>query len=126
MNGDRKREKPNLLVRGENLLLIDHSLALPVFLWGADVVDPPSALYPEETVRAHCTFDAVRDQGRAFGRVHSSWGNGITTADLGRIREAIPSTWERRPGDLDKVFNFLSGRPGAFPNIAADLVRIVR
>ena len=47
LNGDRTAQKPNLLVQGNQLLLIDHSLALPVHIPG-NLTRDPNPLLPEK------------------------------------------------------------------------------
>jgi hypothetical protein len=125
INGDRKREKPNLLWRGERTLAIDHSFALPVHLWTDEqIADSP--LFPEGEVRQHCTFRALADQGCGFNRVLARWAETITETELDRLRGWIPATWERRPGDLDRVFRFLRERSEKAAAISLDLRRILR
>lgn len=124
INGDRKREKPNLLWRGENLLMIDHSLALPVHIWADEEVDQ-SPLFPEAEVRAHCVFAALQGKELEFRSFFDHWPIRMEDADLARLRSWIPESWERRAGDLDKILRFLQHRPRRFMDIAADLRRVV-
>lgn len=124
INGDRKRQKPNLLWRGENLLMIDHSLALPVHLWQEEDIDK-SPLFPESEVVQHCAFHGLAGKGREFTRATDVWAAEVGATELQRLRGFIPSNWERRRGDLDRIFRFLEARPGRFTAISADLRRVV-
>jgi len=123
INGDRKAAKPNLLWRGENLLAIDHSLALPVHQWDDEVI-ASSPLMPEAEVRAHCAFDALAGRLRQFQAMLDRWRTRVPPEDLARLRTFIPASWERRPGDLDRVFRFLTERPPRFDAIAGELRRV--
>lgn len=125
INGDRKRQKPNLLWRGENLLLIDHSLALPVHLWEEGVITT-SPLFPEAQVEQYCVYRALAKKEREFRRTVDNWKTEINLTELGRLRSFIPASWERRAGDLDRIFQFLEARPARFEDISAELRRIVK
>lgn len=120
INGDRKRPKPNLLLRGDSLLLIDHSLTLPVFLWNA-TLQQESPLFPEEEVRQHCTYPVLIRRQREFRRMLERWRSCVDSMELARLRSYVPTGWERRPGELDQIFSFLYRRPLRFENISAAL-----
>jgi hypothetical protein len=124
INGDRKTGKPNLLWRGEKTLAIDHSVAIPVYLWDRQTRDS-SPLFPEDQVKRHATFPALAGRGLDFQRVLDAW-RGLTAADFARLREFVPPTWERTPGDLDAIFSFLDRRSGRLDEITSDLRRILR
>jgi len=123
INGDRKREKPNLLWRGDNLLMIDHSLALPMHLWSEDVERSP--LFPDDEITQHCTFRALTGTARTFSTLLPLWASDISPADILRLRASIPADWETQPGDLDRVFRFIEERPPRFDDIAARLLGAV-
>jgi hypothetical protein len=125
INGDRKHEKPNLLWRKDEMLLIDHSLALPVHLWD-DATIAESPLFPRDEIRQHCAFQAMRARRRVFERVYGSWNVDLDDTEIAAIRNAIPASWERQTGDLDKIFRFLSDRPGRFLEMSADLREVTR
>ena len=124
VNGDRTAKKPNLLWDGDDVVLIDHSLALPVYAWSPqEVADSPAM--PERHVRKHAAYPALRDQGQRFKDLLDSWTN-IPWADVAAIRSWIPTEWERRTGDLDRIFEFLGSRHRRFNDISMDLTRIVK
>lgn len=125
INGDRKKEKPNLLVRGDSMILIDHSLALPAHLWANEQIEE-SPLLPDEQILEHCTQEALYERGRPFERLHTRWQAELAATDLDRIRAAIPPDWERRGGDLERIFSFLARRSARFTDIQVALRRIVR
>ena len=122
LNHDRSMSKPNLLVRGESFLLIDHSLALPVVIPQSPF--GPTSLMDEGDVRKHCSATAVQRKGRQFNEPTHAWTQALTASDLTRMRQMVPASWETRAGDLDKIFDFLDKRPLVFPQIVADLRRI--
>jgi len=125
INGDRKKEKPNLLWRGDDLALIDHSLALPLHLWPPDLV-ASSPLFPDEEIRAHAAFDALCGQARSFSALYASWARQVTRAELDRLQEAVPAAWEHEPGTVDRIVGFLAARAERLDAQAAELRRIVR
>ncbi len=125
LNGDRTGAKPNLLWNGKQPLLIDHSYALPIHTADeATLVSSP--LFPESHVRAHCAFNTLSGRGSEFKSLIEMWQALISDGDLRQLRALIPSTWEKRVGDLDKIFRFLSARPTRFADIQTDLKRIVQ
>lgn len=125
INGDRKQNKPNVLWDGSQLLLIDHSNAVPVHLWDEETL-LSSPLLPENEVRQHCTFGRLTGHNRQYKTIIESWQDCIEAEDFERIRSLIPDSWERNTGDLDKVFSFLQGRSSRFDDVSADLRRIVQ
>ncbi len=125
INGDRTGTKPNLLWNGKQALLIDHSYALPIHT-ADEATLASSPLFPESSVRAHCTFDILTGRGSAFDRLLTTWQAAVSDGDLQQLRGVIPASWERRTGDLDKIFRFLMARPARFADIHTDLKRIVQ
>ncbi len=125
INGDRTGAKPNLLWNGKQVLLIDHSYALPIHT-ADEATLAASPLFPESKVRAHCTFDILSGKGSGFARLLASWQAMVSDSDLQQLRALIPATWEKRAGDLDRIFRFLAARPARFVDIQTDLKRIVQ
>lgn len=123
VNGDRNIEKPNLLVHGEQLLLIDHSLALPCYLWPADVPEP--VLLPEANVRRHAVYHALRKRERAFDTILGVWGTKVDSELWDAVSRQVPKEW-REDGNLDRIDAFLRARGAHAPVITTDLRRIVR
>jgi hypothetical protein len=105
--------------------MIDHSLALQMALWSDPVVSA-SPLFPEDQVRRHCTFPVLAGRGSAFAEVHNRWSQKIDAAELVTLRSFIPQSWQRKRGDIDKIFRFISNRPTRFSDIQTDLRRIVK
>lgn len=124
-NGDRKRTKSNLLWNGDDLLPIDHSLALLAHAWTPKQI-AESLLFPADQIRQHCAFPSVEGQKREYIGLLDIWRNNVTDADITELRTFVPREWEQRPGDLDRIFDFLRGRGGHFDAIAQDLRRIAR
>jgi len=124
INGDRTHRNPNLLWDGDDVVLIDHSLALPVHAW-SDEQRQQSPLMPEQHVRRHATYTALANQGRPYQALLDAWA-ALPWADVATLRSWIPPEWERCPGDLDRMFAFLERRDQRFNDIRHELVRIVR
>lgn len=123
INGDRQISKPNLLYRGNQLLLIDHSLALPVHLWDERTI-AMSPLLPEKHIKNHCATQLLMRQGRAFRRVFDKWQERINSQVLEALREMLPASWEHKRGDIDKIFAFLRGRNQRFTEMSNSLTEV--
>ncbi len=124
-NGDRKRTKTNLLWAGYDLIPIDHSLALLAHDWTAERITA-SPLFPEEQIRQHCAFPSVEGHEREYLALLEIWRQNVTEADITQLRTFIPKAWERQPGDLDRIFDFLRGRSGQFDATTQHLRRIAK
>lgn len=124
INGDRKINKPNIIWDGVKMLLIDHSIALPVHLWD-DAIVATSPLFPEDQVRQHCTFNPLCGHNQQFNNLLEFWQSHISERELLAIRAVLPSNWERNAGDIDKIFGFLQARVARFAEVSTDLRRIV-
>ena len=117
INGDRQISKPNLLYRGNRMLLIDHSLALPVHLWKQQSL-MSSPFLPEEHIKKHCASQHLMKQGRSYSRVFDFWQERVNAQRLVELRAMIPVSWERRQGDIDSIFNFLGSRSQRFSEMS--------
>lgn len=118
-NGDRTYSKPNLLAKGENYLLIDHSLAM-MPEWPAHAV-PGSDFWLK-----HCAADALSNKRHAFREPFGAWISGISEEDIERLRSFIPLSWEKSHGDLDKIFDYLTGRPLAFETLSQQIRSVLK
>jgi hypothetical protein len=125
INGDRQADKSNLLWDGQDVFLIDHSVALPVHTWSSETISK-SPLFPEKNVREHCAFVSINGQGRSFSQLLSQWKSDVSPEDIERLRSTIPSSWEMRTGDLDRIFCFLEGRQKRFEDTSAHLQGILQ
>ncbi len=124
INGDRTHMKPNLLWDGEDVVLIDHSLALPVHEWSDEQLEE-SPLMPERHVKRHATYKALFNQGQRYQALLDVW-MGLPWSDVAALRSWIPPEWERKRGDVDRMFAFLERRSERFRDIRRDLVRVVK
>jgi hypothetical protein len=124
INGDRKISNTNLLYHDDQLLLIDHSLALPVHSWGQQAFAelPP---VPEEIVEGHCAIRDLKGQGCSYRRVFDSWQERINTQELEELRAMLPDSWERNAGDIDKIFTFLDNRNQCFADMSDTLMGVL-
>ena len=124
INGDRQISKPNLLYRGDEFLMIDHSLALPVHLWDQQAL-ADSPLFPQEQIEKHCARSCLMYQDRSYRRVFDNWQERINTQELEALRKMLPAKWERRAGDVDKIFKFLHGRNRRFADMSDSLMGVL-
>lgn len=124
INGDRKTSNSNLLYRDNQLILIDHSLALTVHSWNQQTLAklPP---VPEEIMEGHCAIRDLRGQGYSYRRVFDSWEERITTQELKELRAMLPAAWEHNAGDIDKIFRFLDSRNQRFAEMSDTLMGVL-
>jgi hypothetical protein len=61
-NDDRRRENPNILVRGDDLFVIDHELAFP-FRYLISSKDMPWRLQNRRSLQEHIFFLAAKEKG---------------------------------------------------------------
>jgi hypothetical protein len=126
VNGDRKAQNPNLLWDGaENVYVIDHGLACPAYLW-SDAERASSPLMPDAEVQKHSSYRFLRNKGSLYDRVPGHWEPTFDSDFWRDLRAVVPSTWETKPGELDKIFSFLEARSTRFPVITRDLRRIMQ
>lgn len=126
VNGDRKATKPNLLWDGnETVHVIDHGLACPVYDWSPEEV-AESPLFPDREIRGHAGFPYLRGKRCSFQELHGRWSAAISEPFWADVRAAIPPSWERRAGDLDRIFQFLMARSERFREIGLDLRGVVQ
>ena len=124
INGDRQISKPNLLYHGDEFLMIDHSLALPVHLWDQQAL-ADSPLFPKEHIEKHCARSSLMYQGCSYRRVFDNWQERINSQELEELRKMLPAIWERRAGDIDKIFRFLHGRTRRFADMSDSLMGVL-
>jgi hypothetical protein len=126
INGDRKETNPNLLWDGADVVrVIDHGLACPAHHWD-DTVIAASPLFPDSEIQAHSGFRYLQGKARSFSSLYSAWGRMLTDADWRELRKLIPVEWEQRPGDLDRVFEFLRARSGRLAEVTMSLRRLAK
>ena len=124
INGDRQISNSNLLHRGNQLLLIDHSLALPVYLWEQQELTK-SPLFPLGSIMKHCASQHLKGSDGSYRRVLDNWQEKINTQKLSELRAMLPPSWERQQGDIDKIFGFLNNRDQRFSDISTCLMRVL-
>ena len=124
INGDRKIGNSNLLYHNDQLILIDHSLALSVYSWNQHALAklPP---VPKEIIEGHCAIRELRGQGCSYRRVFDSWEERINTQNLEELRAMLPATWEHKAGDIDKIFTFLQNRNRCFAEMSDSLMGVL-
>lgn len=102
LNNDRKAENVNLLIRGDNLLLIDHSLCFP-HLNSPDVHEPWKEFLPDDSVRSHCIYPSLRQNDPDFGLFSNFVRNELTDADIRVVMSLVPEGWQRSEGGSTRV-----------------------
>jgi hypothetical protein len=126
VNGDRKATNPNLLILAEtDFVPIDHSLALPVHQGTLEEVLAFKGL-TRNNLTDHCAWRALLNRGRRYETLFGTWRARLTRKELVGIRSEIPDSWESKPGDLDKVFAFLEGRPTVMASLTTELREVAR
>ena len=124
INGDRQISNSNLMFRGNLLVPIDHSLALPVYLWEQDMLmNPP--LFPPRHIRKHCASQVLKRKGCLYRRVLDNWQERINSQKLDELRKMLPCSWENQQGDIDKIFSFLESRDLHFTDISTHLMGVL-
>jgi hypothetical protein len=100
LNDDRKESNPNLIVRGDSVVLIDHSLGFPHIASPA-AADPWNEWLPDESVREHCTYPQLRETDPRFEAFVSFLNDELTDDDCRAVLDLVPDAWQR-PGARDK------------------------
>ena len=124
MNGDRSIWKPNLMYRGDLVVPIDHSLALPVHWWKQDILNNPP-LFPPQKILEHCAGQLLKRKGCSYRRILDNWQERINSQKLDEVREMLPCCWEYEQGDIDKIFTFLESRDLHFTDISNHLMGVL-
>lgn len=124
VNDDRRREKPNLLMGAQGLVLIDHSLTLaPAFtmLFGADTRFLTAGQIENHPCRPH-----LREAQATYKHLSEALAAALAPEQLAVLRSWIPSEWEQGVQHLDKIFEFLQRRITELDQVATRLRVIQR
>jgi len=102
-NDDRHRLKPNCLIRGDSIVLIDHERALPCLR--AEL--RPSAWEPGglDMIRNHAFFTGLRGQLPDFAGAAQAWST-LTPAMAAQLVAPVPTSWLDATG-RDRATHFL-------------------
>jgi len=100
LNNDRQAAKPNLMVRGDRIVLIDHSLCFP-HLKSPNVAKPWTNWLPDEAVREHCAYSQLRGTDPRFESFVEFVTDELTDDDCRAILDLVPDAWQRQ-GSRDK------------------------
>lgn len=117
VNDDRRTEKPNLMIKGEDVLLIDHSFTFsPAFslIFGGPFLNPAQ-------VANHPCRRYLQDKARQYICLISKLSVALEPSNLLALRSWIPTNWEMTTGHLDKIFEFLTKRPSQMQEVAERL-----
>ena len=124
LNGDRQISNPNLLYRGDQLFLIDHSLALPVY-WPSEQKLKSSSSFSEDNILDHCASLHLKGRDCSYSRVCDNWQARINTQKLDQLRAMLPPSWEHKQGNIDQIVRFLDRRNRHLANISTNLMRVL-
>src|SRR5262249_14548407 len=94
LNNDRKACNPNLLIRGDYLYLIDHSLCFP-HLASPGVSEPWNEFLPEASIRMHCIYPNLKRQDPNFQAFSNFIIHELKDADLHVVLSLVPDSWQR-------------------------------
>lgn len=121
-NPDRCLGNSNLVWTGRlPLYLIDHSLAAPAHLWPSG----SSPLLDGRQVSCHACRLALLKRGRRFDSLNDAWSEAVDPDTMSQARDMVPTSWETRAGDLDRVFDFLTNRAVRLQDVAKGLREIM-
>jgi hypothetical protein len=114
LNNDRKASNPNLLVRGDSIVLIDHSLGFP-HIASTGVADPWKEWLPDQSVREHCTYSHLKGSKPGFEAFINFLNDELTDDDCRRIVDLVPDSWQRYgEADKDSILRYLLRRSVPF------------
>jgi hypothetical protein len=114
LNNDRKASNPNLIVRGDAIVMIDHSLSFP-HLDSPGVAEPWNQWLPDSSVQEHCTYGFLRGLGPKFEAFVSFLTDELTDDDCRQILGLVPDTWQRSGlRDKDSILRYLHRRGEPF------------
>jgi hypothetical protein len=105
-NPDRRRDKPNLLRKGDELVIFDHEMAFSFFY----------SLVPEEYpwegkginyIRDHVFYDGLRRREVSFERLQGAL-EAINERRLAMYAEAVPEEWRNKSRDtVERIEEYL-------------------
>jgi hypothetical protein len=124
LNNDRKAEKPNLLVRGDRVVLIDHSLCFP-HLNSPDIVKPWTEWLPDRSVQNHCAYRKLHGFDPRFESFVEFLNEELTDDDCRKIIDLVPDAWQRSGSrDKNSILRYLLRRSAPF--LSEGVGRLVR
>jgi hypothetical protein len=110
LNNDRKASNPNLIVRGDSIVLIDHSLGFP-HIASPGIAAPWNEWLPDESVREHCTYSHLRGNGPTFEAFIDFVNDELTDDDCRTIIDLVPDAWQRKGvRDKNSILRYLLRR----------------
>lgn len=125
INYDRKHGRPNLLFRGDELYLIDHSLALMVCIVNPGLSEEHD-LFPDGEVYEHCASRHLTGKDLGYCHIRDRFNGDCASRLISFIRSVIPSSWEGHPGQLEKLSSFLVNRSLQCHETRMNLIRLLK
>lgn len=114
LNNDRKAANPNLIVRGDSVVLIDHSLSFP-HLNSPGVAEPWTNWLPDANVQDHCTYGSLKGTVPKFEAFVNFVNDELTDDDCREILDLVPESWQRGSSrDKDTILRYLLRRGAPF------------
>jgi len=120
-NADRGVDTTNLLVDGEDLYCIDHSMSFAVRDQATQVACPP---IQDGIVERHCTRPVLLRSGVSPDCLLKKWFD-LPGQVFDEVEQAVPTAWETTPGDNARIVEFARRRRDVFAENRAKLVRVV-
>jgi hypothetical protein len=105
-NPDRRKDKPNLLRKGDELAIFDHEMAFS-FIYAIGTVEFPWEGKGIDYLRDHVFYGGLRKRDVSFDRLQGAL-EAIDDHRLGIYGEAVPNQWRRiNSNTVEKIHEYL-------------------
>jgi len=123
-NPDRRRNKPNLLVRGDDLFIFDHELAFS-FVMGL-IGGPPAPWKGQglEFCRQHVFYDALKGSSASWDRLTGAL-EAVSDRRLQEYVKALPAEWKAKSSAPEQIVEYLKQARQHRDEIAAVITRLL-
>ena len=126
-NFDRRSEKPNCLVKGEQLRIIDHDLAFTSNL----LIKKPQQIWEIggmndfKTPGNHIFFNKLKGVRIDFDQIKSSWA-GLSITGIMKYSDSIPQEWAIPPNEVNGILQYIIKAKNNIDGCIAETRRILR
>lgn len=123
-NADRRPENPNLLVRGDELRMIDHELCFPAFLLTVGDAWENGGLEAMATPEWHVLRDALKGQTIDWSQTIASW-QAISDSRIEEYAAALPNEWGAANEAIGRALARIKEARDKVESCAAEVQRIM-